>query len=145
MNRSDWILMLLAKDALGVNGPDAMDPVRIQKGMFMLSEIGPARGLYSFRPYNWGPFSSDIYRDLDSLVGAGLVRATQAPGRTWSLYSLTEQGATAAKSAAAAADEDDVKWLGQLRRFLTERSFAQLLKDVYAAFPGMATASHFRH
>jgi len=145
MNRADWILLLLDKDGLQVDGPDAMDPVRIQKGMFLLNERGPAPGLYTFRPYNWGPFSSDVYRDLDTLVEAGLVSATPMPGRSWSVYALTAQGRAVARTVASEAGTDAEQWIAQLRRFLTERSFARLLRDVYAAYPGMATRSHFAH
>ena len=144
VNRSDWIVLLLARDELHVDGPESLDPVRIQKGMFLLSEIGPAKALYSFRPYNWGPFSSDIYGDLDGLVRSGLVSQDTAPGRTWARYSLTESGRTAAHEIAEAAGNETVTWIGDMRRFLTERSFAQLLNDVYARFPDMATRSQFR-
>ncbi|MGO9343405.1 MAG: hypothetical protein ACLP6E_12940 [Acidimicrobiales bacterium] len=77
---------------LGVEGPDALDPVRIQKGIFLLSERGPAQGVYQFRPYNWGPFSPALYGDLDLLCRLGYLKTEQVPGRTWKRYSVTLRG-----------------------------------------------------
>jgi hypothetical protein len=144
MNRSDWLLLLVCRQSLAVDGPDALDPVRIQKGMFLLSQRGPARNLYQFSAYNWGPFSSQIYRDLDYLVDSGLLDRTPAPGQTWARYAATKRGVDRATEIASQVGPADVAWLAQCRRFLTERSFAKLLTDIYAAYPGMATKSQFQ-
>lgn len=144
MDRSDWILLLVSKAATGADGPDELDPIRIQKGMFLLGERGPARNLYAFRPYNWGPFSRDIYQDLDRLVSRGLLNAKQQPGQSWKRYSATLAGDEVASRLAGTLDGSSVAWMQQCRQFLTERTFSRLLKDVYEAYPGMATKSHFQ-
>ena len=91
-DRSTWLVLLLDCDALGASGPEELDPVRIQKGMFLLSERGPARGLYTFKAYDWGPFSSAIYGDLDALTRHGYLDEYRVPGRTWSTYRVTASG-----------------------------------------------------
>jgi hypothetical protein len=91
-DRSDWLLLLLDRAALEASGPDELDPVRIQKGMFLLSERGPARGLYNFRAYDWGPFSSAIHADLDALTQQGYLDESRVRGRTWSTYRVTVRG-----------------------------------------------------
>lgn len=63
-DRSDWLLLLLDRAALEASGPDELDPVRIQKGMFLLSERGSARGLYNFRAYDWGHSAQPSMRTL---------------------------------------------------------------------------------
>ncbi|MGH7868884.1 MAG: hypothetical protein ACREP9_14935 [Candidatus Dormibacteraceae bacterium] len=141
--RSDWLLLLLDREALGAGGPDELDPVRIQKGMFLLSERGPARDVYEFQPYNWGPFSADIYADLASLTQQGFLSEERVLGRTWSTYRITARGHGRASAAAAQAGETATAWLKQAREFLTTRSFAQLLRDVYALYPDMAVNSRF--
>lgn len=143
MDRSDWLLLLISRDALGVEGPDSLDPVRIQKGMFLLSQRGPARGLYDFRPYNWGPFSRDVYNDLDRLVGLGIAVSEHVPGQSWCRYSLSERGEQRAAEVAVGSDKQSLRWMAELRRFLTARSFGQLLEDVYREFPQYATRSRF--
>jgi hypothetical protein len=136
--------LLIARDALGVEGPEVLDPIRIQKGMFFVSQRGPKRDIYKFRPYNWGPFSSDLYGDLDFLVATGALTREHVPGRTWDRFRVTEVGLERARALAASLHQQEVAWLGQLRRFLTTRSFDKLLDDVYEAFPEYATESLYR-
>ncbi len=142
--RQDWPLLLIARDVLGVSGPETLDPVRIQKGIFLLSQRGPRRDLYTFRPYNWGPYSSELNSDLDFLVVTGMLKREQEPGRTWNRFRLTPQGEERARILAASLKQEAVEWLGKTRLFLTSRSFGKLLADVYEAFPEYATASLFR-
>ncbi len=141
--RSDWLLLLLDRETLRAAGPDELDPVRIQKGMFLLSERGPARGIYDFHAYDWGPFSSTIYTDLTMLTAVGELEESKVPGRTWSTYRVTARGHERALAAATQAGEIATGWLKQAREFLTTRSFAQLLRDVYALYPDMAVNSRF--
>jgi uncharacterized protein YwgA len=141
--RSDWLLLLLDRAALGAQGPDELDPVRIQKGMFLLSKRGPARDLYDFQAYDWGPFSSDIYADLASLTRQGYLTEEKVPGRTWSTYRVTARGHERAMALAAQMRDDHAAWLRQARDFLTTRSFAQLLREIYELYPDYAVNSRF--
>lgn len=130
-----WLLLLLSAEALGADGPEELDPIRIQKGMFLLSDRGPARGAYEFRPYNWGPFSSQIYQDLEALERRGLVESRRLPGRTWRAYQTTRVGDKRAVKIAQQLDPEHVRWLGRVREFLTDRSFVQLLREIYRVYP----------
>jgi DNA-binding PadR family transcriptional regulator len=114
--------------------------------MFLLDQRGPLRGreLYSFRPYNWGPFSGQIYADLDWLSLRGFLHEEGVPGRTWKRYSVTEQGRERAGGLIEEMTRDEIEWLGKARRFVTSRSFTRLLSDVYDAYPEFATRSQFR-
>lgn len=141
--RSDWLLLLLDRAALEAAGPDELDPVRIQKGMFLLSKRGPARDLYPFQPYDWGPFSSAIYADLASLTRQAYLTEERVPGRTWSTYRVTARGHQRASAAAAHVGEIATAWLRQAREFLTTRSFAELLREVYSLYPDYAVNSRF--
>src|SRR2546426_11848870 len=89
--RQELLLTFLAA------GPEPMDPIRIVKGMFIFGQEVPRawlRGaeLYTFEPYNWGPFSSDIYRDLDALRRGDLVEALDQLGASWKYHRATEVG-----------------------------------------------------
>jgi hypothetical protein len=143
IERSDWLLLLVDNEVLGAQGPAELDPVRIQKGMFLLSERGPARQLYAFRPYNWGPFSSAIYADLDTLTRQGYLTEEKVLGRSWSTYRITTRGHERAVASAEQTGGKAVGWLKQTREFLTTRSFAHLLRDVYALYPDYAVNSRF--
>jgi hypothetical protein len=77
MTRRDWLLVLCAYEG----APSGLDPVRLQKGMFLFARTGvvPVHEQYQFKPYDYGPMSSMIYRDLDELVTEGfLVRHSVA-------------------------------------------------------------------
>jgi uncharacterized protein len=143
ISRCDWLLLLLDRETLGASGPEALDPIRVQKGLFLLSQRGPAAALYEFRPYNWGPFSSDVYSDLDDLTARGYLAGTRVPGRSWSTYTVTTLGHQRAGQVAARVGAPSVGWLRSAREFLTTRSFPQLLRDIYAAYPEFARNSHF--
>src|SRR3954451_22612738 len=112
--RADWLLLFLSPEALGLDD-EPLDPIRIQKGLFLLSIRGPERGLYSFRPYNWGPFSPDIYADLRWLEAQHLITNQTPPGQTWSVYRSTVRGTSRARQIAAAIGPDHVRWLAQAR------------------------------
>ena len=141
--RCDWLLLLLSGEALGASGPPELDPLRIQKGMFLLSMRGPARDLYKFRPYDWGPFSAEVYADLDRLTARGYLNQRAVLGKTWSAYEVTSRGQEAARSVAAAVGPVAVKWLKSAREYLTTRSFSQLLREIYAEYPQYAVNSRF--
>jgi DNA-binding PadR family transcriptional regulator len=144
VDRREWLLLFISRNALGIEGPDGLDPIRIQKGLFLLSKRGPARNLYSFRPYNWGPFSAEIYSDLDTLEKSGLISGDRVPGRSWRLFRCTAAGDAQAAEAADRLGRADIEWLGQTRRFVTERLFDSLLRDIYREYPEYAQRSLLR-
>jgi uncharacterized protein len=142
--RSDWLLLFLSGKALGTPEPHPLDPIRLQKGMFLVAKRGPARDAYSFRPYNWGPFSPQIYSDLDSLEAAGLVEGRSVPGQTWRLFRTTARGDERAEEVAASLAKSDVEWLAQARSFVTTRSFGRLLEEIYDLYPEYSVNSLLR-
>lgn len=143
MGRSDWLLLLLARGPLGADGPEGLDPVRIQKGMFLLSKLGPSRDVYEFRPHHWGPFSRDIYSDLGALASRGLVSKEPVPGQSWSRWEVTAKGEEEAERFKEGLSPEAAAWMRRLRRFLTTRSFNRLLEDVYERFPEFAVRSRY--
>jgi uncharacterized protein len=142
-DRSAWLLLLLDREALGASGPDELDPVRIQKGMFLLSKRGPQRDIYDFQAYDWGPFSSAIYADLASLSRQGYLSEERVTGRTWSKYRVTPKGHERASVAASQVGMTSTAWLRHAREFLTTLPFSQLLREIYAMYPEYAVNSRF--
>lgn len=145
MTSEDWLLIFLSSGADGVSSR-ALDPVRIQKGMFLLSKRGPAsaRNAYDFEPYNWGPFSRQVYRDLDELENAGLIQRSPVEGQSWSVFTCTPEGALKAAAISESVSPEDRTWLLGLRSFVQQHSFAGLLKAIYEAYPEYATRSMLR-
>lgn len=64
-------------------------------------------------------------------------------GRTWSTYRVTARGHELAVEKAGRVGSTTVGWLRKAREFLTTRSFAQLLRDIYAEYPNYAVNSRF--
>jgi uncharacterized protein YwgA len=80
MTRRDWLMLFISFEG----APRGLDPVRLQKGMFLfgqeVAEVPPDEK-YTFRPYNYGPMSKAIYDDLDGLVADGLVEKVAVEGQ----------------------------------------------------------------
>lgn len=136
----DWLLLLF----VGASKP--LDRVRIQKALFLFAERSqaPASEKYVFEPYYYGPISFAIYPDLDSLVGQGLLRAEPQGIRRSPDYSVTPSGVARARELRQRVPPERLALIGQLRQWVTERPFRQLLTDIYRLYPAYATRSVFR-
>jgi hypothetical protein len=136
----DWLLLLFD----GAEGP--LDRVRIQKSLFLFAERSkaPAAEKYEFVPYHYGPFSFDVYPDLDGLVAEGLLRAELEPAATSPRYALTGSGVRAVAELRRSAPPERVDLLRSLRGWVAERSFRTLLNDVYRLYPQYAVNSVFQ-
>jgi uncharacterized protein len=144
-HKRDWLLILLALR----DSSRPLDPVRLQKGMFLLSQEReiPVDERYAFRPYDYGPFSSEIYSDLDELVSQGLVERILAPGYTWSRYRASADGVSTAQKILDELPADqlaDVWWLEELKNEVLSLDFRSLLRRVYEQHPDYAANSVFR-
>ncbi len=142
LDPKDWLMIYLAlPDDEGV--PPKADPIRIQKGMFLLSEEGGLRRseCYTFIPYNYGACSFDIYRDLDALVEAGLVERAQEPWASWPTYRPTAAGQEKAAALMHAANGDAIEYLRRTKVRLFNQSFLEMLREIYEAHPKYAVNS----
>ena len=139
MKRSDWTLLALAAG----NGRP-LSPVQLQKVLFLLGEKGKVgRGYYQFRPYNFGPFSPDIYVDAESLERMGLARIDRAePGRPWAVYAATPEGISAAEKLDG-LDRSTRQYVKALVEWAKGLSFQQLVSAVYREFPDQRVNSIF--
>ena len=145
MTRCEWLLILCAYHG----APDGLDPVRLQKAMFLFSrsEDVPRTEQYTFKPYDYGPMSPGIYADLDALVAEGLLEAHSVPGKSWSRYIATELGRQAAETSlkrlAGQREKSRAKRLYEIKQSVASASFNELLERVYKEHPDMAVNSVF--
>ena len=145
MTPADWLLLLVALDAPAAG----LEPVRVQKALFLLAREGglPRAERYWFVPYNYGPMSPRIYRDVEALARRGLVERVPVPGYAWGRVRATEAGRRRADALAASAGERERRALDALRRIrelVTSLSFADLLATIYERHPEYAVRSVFR-
>jgi hypothetical protein len=134
---------------LFLSGSEHLDPIRIMKGMFLFSQECPKGWIeeadrYRFQPYNWGPFSRDVYRDLDALIASGLVSTMTVTGRAWNYHTATDEGRVLAAEAGMQWNPAVSVYLQKLRQFVLSVSFSTLLKTIYQKYPDFAVNSVFR-
>lgn len=136
----DWLLLFVD------GSPEPIDRVRIQKGMFLFSQRSkaPVDQKYLFRPYKYGPFSFELYPDLDDMVREGLLQEERVALMSSPGYSPTATGRDAANMLAHHALPGRMKLLAGLLSYVRERDFAKLLNDIYSLYPEYATRSVFR-
>ena len=142
MTRRDWLLLLVGLHP----PPGGLEPVRVQKALFLLAREGgiPPRERYWFVPYNYGPMSPRVYRDVDALARAGLVERLPVPGYAWGRVRATERGRERAAQLAREADPRALRRLREIREDVVALSFAALLESVYDRYPTFAQRSVFR-
>jgi len=142
LTKRDWLILLLAYK--GEHG-SALDPVRIQKGIFLLSQEGviPEGERYEFEPYHYGPYSFELREDADNLVRQDLADKLAVSGYTWGRYRLTDEGIDYATQLIDAVGTETAKKVFAVKQMITGQSFARLLRDVYSRYPDFAQNSLF--
>lgn len=145
MTRRDWLMLLVAAD----DGGDGLDPIRVQKGLFLLAQEGglPLAQRYRFVPYNYGPMSPRVYRDVDALVRRGLLERVPVAGYSWGRLRATAAARERAQALRAAADPAErraLERLAEIHARITSLGFADLLGAIYERYPAYAARSVFR-
>ena len=141
MDRRLWLLLAIG---LSDNG---LSPVQTQKTMFLLGEeAGKYLGneeFYTFIPYDYGPFDSAIYADVEELVGQGFLTREGIPGRSWLINRLTPQGQGLVKELQASSNSAVVAYLKSVVKWVTAQSFSGLLRAIYGKYPDYQARSVF--
>jgi hypothetical protein len=127
-----------------------LDPIRIMKGLFVFTMEAPQSWVstdsrYRFFAHSWGPYSREVDNDLNKLSLHGYLQESQAQGKNWSYYSLTEEGRRKAQEVAQQFPAPAVAYLSTVREFLLKLSFRKLLDTIYARYPDYAANSLFKH
>lgn len=124
---------------------EPLDRIRMQKAVFLLEMNGPPawRDAFRFRPYDWGPYSRDLANAIDVAITKGFLEQAAIPGRRYGSYRTTFEGEHTVDLALSTMTASEAEFVRRVREFVTTRSFGQLLRDVYAAYPEYAVASRF--
>lgn len=142
LTRQDWLLLALSKSPGGT-----MSPVQIQKALFLFGQgAGDSIGtdFYSFHPYDYGPFDAAIYTDLRRVTNLGHIQGEWNASRCWKTYAITGSGRKAALALENDVDARLAEYLGRVVTWVRGKSFPDLLRSVYAAYPEFAVNSVFR-
>lgn len=139
--------LLLASDRFAPGQErEPLDRLRLQKGVFLLQMRGSStwKALYEFMPWDWGPYSHDLARDVNHLVRRGLLEEERIQYRRYPRYRTTKDGEAIVKSLSAKLSTKERDYIGKVRAYVTSRSLSQLLREVYAEYPKYAEASRFK-
>lgn len=140
------LALVLASGAIQDDGePFPLDRLRMQKAVFLVSMRGTDRLklLYSFVPYNWGPYSSSLAMHVDDLIRRNELTVKPAPRSQYGRYETTPIGETHAHRVWNELAQGERDFLKAVRSYVTHKSFNELLREVYAAYPDYATKSKF--
>lgn len=140
MTRQEWLLEVL-------NAADGgyLTPVQLQKILYILGRKFPDQAgpeYYHFIHYNYGPFSKQIYHDLESPKLGRFVKELSRPGQQWSEYAITREGTLHIQDKNVPARIR--KYVRQLVNWARSLSFDQLVKAVYKAYPETRENSIFQ-
>jgi uncharacterized protein YwgA len=123
---------------------------RLQKLIFLMqqeSEGEISESLnedYEFVPYDYGPFSKEVYQDLDSMSGE-LVRTKKertADGNTKYSYRLTEEGQKFVEDNLTKREGEQIMdWAKALRNQYEDVYLSDLIEEVYSKYPQFAKNS----
>jgi hypothetical protein len=134
--------------ALATHSGAEFAPVQVQKLFFLMDEniAGSLGGKqFNFEPYDFGPFDSAVYKELDALERAGFVRVERrGPAAGARRYSLTLEGQRAGEAALQDLAAGIRKYISDTSAWVRGLSFAQLVGSIYKAYPQMREKSIFR-
>ncbi|TAK25368.1 MAG: hypothetical protein EPO26_03050 [Chloroflexota bacterium] len=137
----DWTLITIASADRA-----SLSPVQLQKALFLLGKELPGEvgdDFYEFVPYHYGPFSSAVSADAITLQRDDLVEIERPIGQRYVEYRVTTKGVAAAADLRARASVKAVEYLDQVVKWARTRSFAELVRAVYAKYPDMQVNSVF--
>lgn len=138
--------LVLAALAAGDTNSE-LSPVQAQKLFFLIDQnvAGTIGGQqFNFEPYDYGPFDSAVYSDLDLLSSAdeGMVEIVRN-GR-YRTYRLTEKGRLFGVQKLSEIDAGASDYFGRAKDWVKGLSFQGLVKAIYQAYPAMRAKSIFR-
>jgi len=134
LERASWLVAFLAASDGGV------DPDRLQKGLFLLSEAGviPSEERYRYEPYLDGPAAFDVWSDLDALVEDGLVTLRAVAGSRWREFRLSLRGRNEARTVEERIGPDAAGAVSDARSFVDSMRSHDLTAWMAARFPRFA-------
>ena len=170
-NGADVILVLLFTEGSSkAENEEIVGNTRLEKLMFLLGQETSLKrylGGFNFEPYNYGPFSSEVFDAIQALINAGLVKpgisdskeyldeadryqiefqigdSADSP-KTTITYSLTPEGKKVASVLFQALSEKEKEELVALKKRFNSTNLRKLLQYVYRKYPKFTTDSVIR-
>ena len=132
--------------AMSPAGTGSFSPVQVQKLFFILERnIGEQIGgpHFSFLPYDYGPFDSAVYQELERLQENGLIEVLDRERLGRRAYKLTAKGLAVGQDALSKLDEPIQTYICRLVEWVRALTFSQLVSAIYSKYPEMKQNSVF--
>jgi len=146
MKRQDVLLAALAS----ARPSKAFEPVHVQKAMFLIDRRAKALfskskdQRYHFVPYDYGPFDSRVYHDLDQLARDGLISIDRNPEYGYRRYTATDLGREQGERALDRMSDAHRGVVTDMANFVLSLPFRALVSAIYREFPEMKANSVFK-
>ena len=111
--------MALLITFIGFHDSKVEGQTRIQKEICILKHRDSIPVSYDFKPYFYGPYSSELTDTVDTLVASGILEQTSVPkgfGVYRYDYSLTEQGKKLFDSLKETLEKDQPELISKLKK-----------------------------
>lgn len=142
MERKD-ITLLVIESA----GDEGLSPIQIQKSLFLIGESHLPElpsDFYDFYPYNYGPFTEEVYDDVDVLVDEGMIAKVLKSGESWFRYVVTPKGRDRIQEIIKESSDELNKYAIETVKWVCSLSFSELLRAIYAKYPDYKINSVFQ-
>lgn len=131
-DRHDALILFIGSP----RGVYELDQVRLTKGIFLLTQESPSdRDLYQFREYDYGPFCSLVYRDIEKLRLLHDVAENVIPDSARRIFSLTSNGKLRYQMLWEEASDLRLQIIEAIKLYVTSVSFVMLLDKMAEDFP----------
>ena len=90
---------------------------------------------YDFEPYNYGPFSKDIYKDTDKLESEGLIRIDSSDNKKWTECIVTGFGRKKVQEIKNSLSPNILKYIKDLIVWINKLSFREIISHIYKKYP----------
>lgn len=100
---------------------------------------------YEYFPYNYGPFSKELYGDIDKLVEDGIIEEreeTEEENKKKYYYELTSKGQKLLKDELQGEGFDTLEdVIEEIKSQYNEMNLPDLLDEIYSKYPNYAEKS----
>lgn len=144
MEKSDVLLFTVGH---ATSKGHRLSPVQLQKSLFVIGKKFTADlgdDFYEFVPHFYGPFSGDVYVDVDQLIKEGFISKHMPPHNRWAEYEATNTGIEKTNLLSRTMPSQIVAYIEDLIPKIVKLSFGELVSLIYKHFPTYKTNSVFR-
>ena len=141
MDRADYVLVSMSPANM-----DDFSPVQVQKLFFLLDRniAGHSGGPhFNFIPYDYGPFDSEVYKQLRELESSELVNVNGSNRHPSRAYRLTSAGQEQGQRQFLDFPREVQEYIKETVKFVRAASFSELVSSIYSAYPEMKVNSVF--